>query len=1096
MSDVPGRKPWVRLGLILASIHTGSSNGLWTSIADAAEASGDTALFVFPGGRLESQNDFEYLRNSIYHLANPENLDGMISWGSSLGGTVSVPEVVRFHQQFGQLPYVTIAHKMEGHPNISFDAYQGMKSLALHCIDTHHARKIAFLRGPLNHFSAEDRFQAYLDALQERGLPCDERLVSPPSPWNEGEAALRCLSEERHLVPGRDFDTLLCASDLLMFTAARLLQKAGYRIPDDIRVAGFNDSPESRFLSVPGTTVRVPFTDMGRSAFGMIRALVGSEKTVQDKLEPASLVIRYSCGCGYRSESLVPAGESADRQSLFAWMVKAFSLDAIHVQAWLDPMAEALYSGAGERSLVKFSDILSKILERAFEQDPDPVLFQEAIVRLSRLGDLPEDYRQAACRTCWALVVEAQSRIGNYRVYESMRRSKILNSFKCDLLRAWDRLSIPKIMYAHLPLLGIQQAFLVMGADDGYARYIGGYTSQGMTTEVNELFPARCLLPDSIMPLCVPGTYLVQPLFIENEVLGYLVTGISDREGSMHEELRSSVGSALKGVLLFEETVRAKEVAEHAEQAKMDFFATMGDGLKEPLATILDKMNQLDAMIQEQSRIPKDLGKAIGSVRDEMEMQLDKTSLLFDYTLAQVGALELDMKLFPPSRRMLGQLRKMGASVECPPRLPMLQGDEDRIVQVLEILAAHFSGMPFNDLHVGLSLSKWGLSIVFTTSAGQFPAMQEDNRLALARSIVLLHFGGISFESGSVRLWFPWPNIGSLKPSGDMQGTNRMLVLGSRTEIAPGPALVAAQLGLEAVSLLADKVLMAQDEIEDGDLVFWDADIAGFEQYLALRALHQHRRLFKVPFLCYSEVLQGQNLMEAVAVKISQRNTGPLVFWGLDSSLFPLLTESQEVFSVDSPERFTMLLKECRPSMILFGSVDFNRISHVRNHPSAALTPVAVLVEHFPQDALMEKLCALPQVVVFHTCVVNSSEVASRLRDIATGGEILPSHTGALVKKALLYLEQHAAGPVSRWKIADSVNVSEDYLTRVFRKELGMSPWEYLNRYRIQLACDLLIRTNLSLNEISFKTGFQDQAYFCRVFKKLKGCTPSELRMQ
>ena len=144
----------------------------------------------------------------------------------------------------------------------------------------------------------------------------------------------------------------------------------------------------------------------------------------------------------------------------------------------------------------------------------------------------------------------------------------------------------------------------------------------------------------------------------------------------------------------------------------------------------------------------------------------------------------------------------------------------------------------------------------------------------------------------------------------------------------------------------------------------------------------------------------------------------------------------------------------------------------------------------------MDRLCAIPQIVVCHGGVANSDEFTIRLKEIASGGDILPTHTGALVKRALWYLEHHATGQISRWKIADSVNVSEDYLTRVFRKELGMSPWEYLNRHRIQLACELLIHTSLPLSEISLRTGFQDQTYFCRVFKKLKGCTPSELKMK
>ena len=72
--------------------------------------------------------------------------------------------------------------------------------------------------------------------------------------------------------------------------------------------------------------------------------------------------------------------------------------------------------------------------------------------------------------------------------------------------------------------------------------------------------------------------------------------------------------------------------------------------------------------------------------------------------------------------------------------------------------------------------------------------------------------------------------------------------------------------------------------------------------------------------------------------------------------------------------------------------------------------------------------------------------------------------------------------------------MSEDYLTRIFKKELGLSPWDYLNRYRIWMAGTLLRNTGMSVNDVAEATGFQDQAYFCRVFKKIRGFSPSRVR--
>ena len=109
---------------------------------------------------------------------------------------------------------------------------------------------------------------------------------------------------------------------------------------------------------------------------------------------------------------------------------------------------------------------------------------------------------------------------------------------------------------------------------------------------------------------------------------------------------------------------------------------------------------------------------------------------------------------------------------------------------------------------------------------------------------------------------------------------------------------------------------------------------------------------------------------------------------------------------------------------------------------------------------------------------------------------MLPPFTGLIVKRAIAYLNDHATQPISRWQLAEAVSISEDYLARIFRKELGLSPWDYLNRYRIQLSVSLLLGSGRTLSEIARDSGFQDQAYFCRVFKKIKGFSPGHVRQR
>ena len=72
--------------------------------------------------------------------------------------------------------------------------------------------------------------------------------------------------------------------------------------------------------------------------------------------------------------------------------------------------------------------------------------------------------------------------------------------------------------------------------------------------------------------------------------------------------------------------------------------------------------------------------------------------------------------------------------------------------------------------------------------------------------------------------------------------------------------------------------------------------------------------------------------------------------------------------------------------------------------------------------------------------------------------------------------------------------MSESYIARLFKKELGCKPSEYINRIRISVAKTLLSETDISITEISEKTGFSDVYYFSKTFKRIEGVSPSEIR--
>jgi signal transduction histidine kinase/DNA-binding LacI/PurR family transcriptional regulator/AraC-like DNA-binding protein len=106
----------------------------------------------------------------------------------------------------------------------------------------------------------------------------------------------------------------------------------------------------------------------------------------------------------------------------------------------------------------------------------------------------------------------------------------------------------------------------------------------------------------------------------------------------------------------------------------------------------------------------------------------------------------------------------------------------------------------------------------------------------------------------------------------------------------------------------------------------------------------------------------------------------------------------------------------------------------------------------------------------------------------------LSTEAQRLVRKAMAYLHEHYAEPITRRDIAQHVGMVEDHLTHCFRQELGMTPITYLNRYRINRARHLLKHSELSITGIALEVGFSESSYFSRVFRRETGMSPESYR--
>ncbi len=153
-------------------------------------------------------------------------------------------------------------------------------------------QRIACISGHPDLSSAAQRLEGYKAALAAAGIPFREEFVAEGSYWLPGgREAMRKLLQ---LNPRPS--AVFAANDLSALGAVEAIREIGLRIPDDISIVGFDDTPQASVLEPRLTTVRQPLEQMGRVAAQLLLEQIEQPGTPRRRVTlPTELIVRNSC---------------------------------------------------------------------------------------------------------------------------------------------------------------------------------------------------------------------------------------------------------------------------------------------------------------------------------------------------------------------------------------------------------------------------------------------------------------------------------------------------------------------------------------------------------------------------------------------------------------------------------------------------------------------------------------------------------------------------------------------------------------------------------------------------------------------------------
>lgn len=211
------------------------------------------------------------------------HVDGLII----VGGSLSEEKTVQLAEQ---KPVIMVARQVDALKDrcIYIDNFEAAYQATRFLIEAGH-ENIAHLTGIRRHQDATRRYKGYCQALSDANLELNPDLVIEGN--FSGQSGV--MGVESLLMRGHSFTAMFTANDEMAYGARLALYRKGIRVPEDISIIGFDDQPNSAFLTPPLTTVRQPALEMGQAA---AEALVGLLTDGEFELPDlkADLVIRES----------------------------------------------------------------------------------------------------------------------------------------------------------------------------------------------------------------------------------------------------------------------------------------------------------------------------------------------------------------------------------------------------------------------------------------------------------------------------------------------------------------------------------------------------------------------------------------------------------------------------------------------------------------------------------------------------------------------------------------------------------------------------------------------------------------------------------
>ncbi len=233
-----------------------------------------------------TRKGYFYLATSHFHRDDLLDKKPRMLIERQVDGIIAVDTQIRFKSE---LPLVTVAghEEIDGVVNVVLNHRTAAELGVGHLHDLGHTQ-IALLKGQDFSTDTAVRWEEINSVARERGIPIDERLTIQLE-GDIGTPEIGYIATKKILERGVPFTALFAFNDVSAIGAIRALRDAGFEVPRDVSVLGFDDIYAAEFHNPALTTIRQPLLKMGEIAGETLLKLISKNKSVDEITSPVTV---------------------------------------------------------------------------------------------------------------------------------------------------------------------------------------------------------------------------------------------------------------------------------------------------------------------------------------------------------------------------------------------------------------------------------------------------------------------------------------------------------------------------------------------------------------------------------------------------------------------------------------------------------------------------------------------------------------------------------------------------------------------------------------------------------------------------------------